>query len=170
MSVQSAPNGPKSSVARLPGSIWALGFVSMLMDISVGDRPRAAAGVSLPPSSALARRSWASSKVLANPPHQSPNSFRARSPTSSANARSSPCSATPLRRCANRYLPLAYNVFGRAAAAQFSDRIGKGIRGAPRDALMGDLTPAGSARRQLRLAPGARHRRRRAPGPAARDR
>jgi len=29
-------------------------------------------------------------------------------------------------------------------AARFSDRIGKGIRGAPRDALIGDLVPAGS--------------------------
>src|SRR6516165_9882313 len=28
-------------------------------------------------------------------------------------------------------------------AARFSDRIGKGIRGAPRDALVGDLVPAG---------------------------
>jgi MFS family permease len=28
-------------------------------------------------------------------------------------------------------------------AARFSDRIGKGIRGAPRDALLGDLTPPG---------------------------
>jgi len=29
-------------------------------------------------------------------------------------------------------------------AARFSDRIGKGIRGAPRDALIGDLVPAGN--------------------------
>jgi MFS family permease len=29
-------------------------------------------------------------------------------------------------------------------AARFSDRVGKGIRGAPRDALIGDLVPAGS--------------------------
>ncbi|HUL46982.1 MAG TPA: MFS transporter [Steroidobacteraceae bacterium] len=29
-------------------------------------------------------------------------------------------------------------------AARFSDRIGKGVRGAPRDALIGDLVPAGS--------------------------
>src|SRR5579864_7503125 len=34
MSEQSAWNEPKSSLARLPRSIWALGFVSLFMDIS----------------------------------------------------------------------------------------------------------------------------------------
>ena len=38
--------------------------------------------------------------------------------------------------------PLAANV-GWLVAARFVDRVGKGIRGAPRDALIADLTPAG---------------------------
>jgi len=33
---------------------------------------------------------------------------------------------------------------GWVLAARFADRVGKGIRGAPRDALIGDLVPAGS--------------------------
>jgi MFS family permease len=38
--------------------------------------------------------------------------------------------------------PLAPNI-GWVIAARFVDRVGKGIRGAPRDALIADLTPAG---------------------------
>src|SRR5664279_5508079 len=38
--------------------------------------------------------------------------------------------------------PLASSI-GWLVAARFVDRIGKGIRGAPRDALIADLTPAG---------------------------
>ena len=45
-------------------------------------------------------------------------------------------------------------------AARFVDRVGKGIRGAPRDALIADITPSGLARRRIRAASGARHGRR----------
>ncbi len=55
--------------------------------------------------------------------------------------------------------PLASSV-GWLVAARFVDRVGKGIRGAPRDALIADLTPAESARRRLRPAAVARHHRR----------
>jgi MFS family permease len=44
--------------------------------------------------------------------------------------------------------------------ARFSDRVGKGIRGAPREAMVGDMVPAGQRGRGLRPAPGARYRRR----------
>ena len=64
--------------------------------------------------------------------------------------------------------PLAPTL-GWIVAARFADRVGKGIRGAPRDALIADLTPPRGARRELRAAPGARHGRRRR-RPAARDR
>ena len=55
--------------------------------------------------------------------------------------------------------PLATSV-GWLVAARFVDRIGKGIRGAPRDALVADIAPARPARRELRTASVARHRRR----------
>ena len=54
-------------------------------------------------------------------------------------------------------------------AARFIDRIGKGIRGAPRDALIADIAPAASARRELRPAAIARYGRR-VSRTAARDR
>ena len=52
--------------------------------------------------------------------------------------------------------PLATSV-GWLVAARFIDRVGKGIRGAPRDALVADITPAASSRRRLRPPPGARY-------------
>ena len=64
--------------------------------------------------------------------------------------------------------PLAPTL-GWIVAARFADRVGKGIRGAPRDALIADLTPPSRARRELRPAPGARHGRR-GRRTAARDR
>ena len=44
--------------------------------------------------------------------------------------------------------------------ARFADRIGKGIRGAPRDAMIADETPPGMRGARLRPAPIARHGRR----------
>jgi MFS family permease len=45
-----------------------------------------------------------------------------------------------LAACAKPVFPLAHSVTW-VAAARFVDRIGKGIRGAPRDALIADITP-----------------------------
>ena len=63
--------------------------------------------------------------------------------------------------------PLASGI-GWLTAARFVDRIGKGIRGAPRDALIADLTPADLRGTRLRPAAVARHHRRDA-RPTARD-
>ncbi len=49
---------------------------------------------------------------------------------------------------------------GVVFSARMIDRVGKGIRGAPRDALVADVTPAGDPRRRLRTTPGAGYRRR----------
>ena len=60
--------------------------------------------------------------------------------------------------------PLAPSL-GLVVAARFVDRVGKGIRGAPRDALIADLTPPIGARRVVRVAAGARHASARSLGP-----
>lgn len=54
--------------------------------------------------------------------------------------------------------PLAATV-GWVVAARFIDGIGKGIRDAPRDALVADLAPPHPEGRELRAAAGARYRR-----------
>src|SRR5262249_20557346 len=46
-----------------------------------------------------------------------------------------------LAACTKIIFPLAPNL-GWIVFARFADRVGKGIRGAPRDALIADLTPA----------------------------
>ena len=46
------------------------------------------------------------------------------------------------------------------AAARWGDRIGKGVRTAPRDALVADSTPPGAARLRLRFPPRRRYGRR----------
>ena len=55
--------------------------------------------------------------------------------------------------------PLADSRRPGCSTARFLDRVGKGIRGAPRDALIADLVPAGPAQRRLRPAPVAGLRR-----------
>ncbi len=49
---------------------------------------------------------------------------------------------------------------GVVFSARMIDRVGKGIRGAPRDALVADVTPPEIPRRRLRTTPGAGYRRR----------
>ena len=46
-----------------------------------------------------------------------------------------------LSACTKPLFPLS-NSIGMVLAARFTDRIGKGVRGAPRDALIGDIAPA----------------------------
>jgi MFS family permease len=46
-----------------------------------------------------------------------------------------------LSACTKPLFPLS-NSIGMVLAARFTDRIGKGVRGAPRDALIGDIVPA----------------------------
>ena len=55
--------------------------------------------------------------------------------------------------------PLAESA-GPVFAARFVDRLGKGVRGAPRDALVADLAPAAPARRGVWTSSGPRLRRR----------
>ena len=55
--------------------------------------------------------------------------------------------------------PLASTAW-EVLAARFVDRIGKGIRDAPRDALIADITPPANPRRGLRHPPGPRYGRR----------
>ena len=68
-------------------------------------------------------------------------------------------SATAWPRFTKPVFPLA-TTLGWVVAARFVDRIGKGIRGAPRDALIADLAPPDLRGASLRPAPVAGHGRR----------
>jgi len=130
----------RTGYRKLPGEIWALGFVSMFMDISselvhsllpifmatvlgtsmvtigfVEGMAEAAAAITKVFSGALSdyfgKRKWLAVAGYA------------------------------LGALSKPVFPLATSI-GWVFGARFVDRIGKGIRGAPRDALVADIAPA----------------------------
>ena len=135
---------------RLPAGIWALGFVSLLMDVSsemihsllpmflvsvlgasaltVGLIEGAAEATALIVEGLLGRALRLSRQAQSAGGDRLRDSARSRS-------RSSRC------RSSHR----------RGAPARLIDRVGKGIRGAPRDALIADIAPPRAARRAFGL-------------------
>ncbi|GGE20377.1 MFS transporter [Polymorphobacter glacialis] len=134
------PEGPlKSGLAAVPRGVWALGFVSMFMDISsemihsllpvflVANLGTSVALVGLIEGVAEATASitkvfsgWLSDRL--------------------GKRKLLAVIGYGLGALTKPVFPLAvtpFEVFG----ARFVDRVGKGIRGAPRDALVADITP-----------------------------
>ncbi|MFA5489785.1 MAG: MFS transporter [Candidimonas sp.] len=132
---------PRAGRRAVPGSVWALGFVSMLMDISsemihallpiymvavlgtsvlavgmIEGVAEATASVAKVFSGALSDR-FGKRKLLA-------------------------ALGYGLAALTKPVFPLA-GTLDWLVSARFVDRIGKGIRGAPRDALVADVTPPG---------------------------
>jgi MFS family permease len=140
MSQESSPE-TRSPLAQLPGGIWALGFVSLFMDISsemihgllpvfltsVLGASAEMVGLIEGVGEATASISklfsgWISDKL-------------GKRKTLTAIGYGLGALSKPLFALA----PTSSLVL----AARFSDRVGKGIRGAPRDAMVGDMVPAG---------------------------
>lgn len=138
-SAASAPGGIGPALRALPGGIWALGFVSMFMDISselvhsllplfmVGVLGASMTTVGLIEGVAEATASIA--KVFSG----------ALSDRLGERKRLAVL-GYGLAALTKPIFPLAGSL-GWVFAARFLDRVGKGIRGAPRDALVADLTP-----------------------------
>ncbi|MBB5689516.1 MFS family permease [Roseomonas alkaliterrae] len=130
---------PPAPANRIPRGVWALGFVSMLMDISsemihallplylvaVLGTPVLAVGI----IEGIAEATAAITKVFSG-------ALSDRLGTRKWLA----AAGYGLAAVTKPVFPLATSV-GALVAARFVDRIGKGIRGAPRDALVADLTP-----------------------------
>lgn len=141
MSALSAqPTPPQHDLpGRLPGTIWVLGLVSLSMDISsemihsllplfmattLGSSMLAIGAVE-----GFAEATAAISKVFSGA--FSDWLGRRKLPL---------LLGYGLAACTKPLFPLA-NSMGWVFAGRFLDRIGKGIRGAPRDALVADITP-----------------------------
>ena len=137
--------GPSASAAaslrRLPAGIWALGFVSMLMDVSsemiyallpvyltVG---LGATALAVGVIEGVAEATAAITKVFSGA-------------LSDRIGRRKELAAIGygLAALTKPVFPLAPSI-GWLIGARFVDRVGKGIRGAPRDALVADLAPEG---------------------------
>ncbi len=128
------------STPRIPRGVWALGVVSLLMDASselvhsllplflVGTLGASAAMVGL--IEGIAESTALFAKVVSG---YLSDRQRRRKPWVLA--------GYGLAAFSKLIFPLAASV-GLVATARFADRVGKGIRGAPRDALIADITPA----------------------------
>jgi MFS family permease len=130
-----------SSLARLPGSIWALGFVSLFMDISSemihGLLPvflTSVLGASAEMVGLIEGVGEATASISKLFSGWASDRLRERKMLTvfgyGLGALSKPLFALA---------PTASLVL----AARFSDRVGKGIRGAPRDAMIGDMVAPG---------------------------
>jgi MFS family permease len=132
---------PNAAHARLPRGIWVLGFVSMLMDIS-SEMIHALLPVYLVTMlgastltvgfiEGIAEATAAITKIFSG----AMSDWLGRRKLLAALGYGLAALTKPL-------FPLAPSV-GWLVAARFIDRVGKGIRGAPRDALIADISPMG---------------------------
>jgi MFS family permease len=129
-----------SVLRRIPAGIWALGMVSMLMDTSsemihallpvylVGALGASALAVGV--IEGIAESTAAITKVFSG----ALSDWLGRRKLLVA-------IGYGLAACTKPIFPLA-STLDWVVAARFVDRVGKGIRGAPRDALIADLAPA----------------------------
>jgi MFS family permease len=141
MDQRNASPEAQSSLARLPGGIWALGFVSLFMDISSemihGLLPvflTSVLGASTETVGLIEGVGEATASISKLFSGWVSDKLRKRKALAvvgyGLGALSKPLFAVA---------PTPSFVL----AARFSDRIGKGIRGAPRDAMVGDMVPSG---------------------------
>ena len=131
--------GPRPATRALPGDVWALGFVSLLMDasselvhsllpifmVSVLGAGMLTVGLLEGIAEATASVAKIFSGTLSD-------RWQRRKPLVVL--------GYGLSALSKPAFPLA-TVIGWVFAARFIDRVGKGIRGAPRDALVADITP-----------------------------
>lgn len=124
---------------RLPRSIWVLGFVSMFMDISSEMIHSllplfmiTTLGASVTLVGIVDGITEATTQVVKIFSGAISDYFRKR--------KLLVLLGYGIAAFSKPLFPLAHNI-PTVLAARFLDRIGKGIRGAPRDALIGDITP-----------------------------
>jgi len=132
-------DSPPIAAARMPAGVWVLGFVSLLMDISsemihsllplflVGTLGVSVLAVGL--IEGVAESTALISKVFSG----TLSDYLGRRKGLALLGYALGALAKPVFALANGV--------GVIVAARFIDRVGKGIRGAPRDALVADITP-----------------------------
>lgn len=129
-----------TSVRQVPRTVWVLGFVSMLMDVSSemihGLLPVylvAVLGASMSTVGIIEGIAEATASIVKIGSGALSDWFGKRKWLAAA--------GYGLAAFTKPVFPLATSI-GLIVAARFVDRIGKGIRGAPRDALIADVTPS----------------------------
>jgi len=136
------PAAPKLNLAtlrRVPGSVWALGMVSMCMDIS-SEMIHALLPVYLVTVMGTSMVTVGLIEGIAEATASIVKVFSGALSDWLGKRKTLTVIGYGLAAVTKPVFPLAPTV-GWLMAARFVDRIGKGIRGAPRDALIADLSP-----------------------------
>ena len=125
--------------SRLPAGIWALGFVSMFMDIS-SEMIHALLPVYLVTVLGASALTVGFIEGIAEATANITKVFSGALSDWLGKRKALTVVGYGLAALTKPIFPIA-NTVGWLVAARFVDRIGKGIRGAPRDALIADLAP-----------------------------
>ncbi|MBS3960962.1 MAG: MFS transporter [Sandarakinorhabdus sp.] len=135
-------SGQKIATWRgLPAGIWALGFVSMLMDIS-SEMIHALLPVYLTVGLGATALTVGVIEGIAEATAAITKVFSGALSDRIGRRKELAALGYGLAAVTKPIFPLAPSI-GWLIAARFIDRVGKGIRGAPRDALVADLAPEG---------------------------
>ena len=134
-------HGPSvgASRRRLPAGIWALGFVSMLMDVS-SEMIHALLPVYLVVGLGTTALAVGLIEGIAEATAAITKVFSGALSDRIGRRKELAAIGYGLAALTKPIFPLAPSV-GWLIAARFIDRVGKGIRGAPRDALVADIAP-----------------------------
>lgn len=124
----------------LPGGVWALGFVSLFMDVS-SEMIHALLPVYLVGSLGATMLAVGVIEGVAEATAQVVKVFSGALSDRLGRRKPLALAGYGLAALTKPVFPLA-GTLGWIVAARFVDRVGKGIRGAPRDALVADLTSA----------------------------
>jgi MFS family permease len=136
---QTSTNGPYS-LREIPKGIWALGFVSMLMDVS-SEMIHALLPVYLVTVLGTSMVTVGVIEGIAEATASITKIFSGALSDWLGKRKWLAALGYGLAAFTKPVFPLAPTV-GWLVAARFIDRVGKGIRGAPRDALVADIAPA----------------------------
>lgn len=133
------PPGSRAVWRRLPAGIWAIGFVSMLMDVS-SEMIHALLPVYLVVGLGATALTVGIIEGIAEATAAIIKVFSGALSDRIGRRKELAALGYGLAAVTKPVFPLAPTI-GWVITARFIDRIGKGIRGAPRDALVADITP-----------------------------
>ena len=141
MKRNSSLSGPKNAAgpSTLPASIWMLGFVSLLMDVS-SEMIHALLPIYLVTTLGASTLAVGFIEGIAEATASITKVFSGALSDWLGRRKLLAAIGYGLAAFTKPVFPLA-ETLGWVVAARFVDRIGKGIRGAPRDALIADLAP-----------------------------
>ncbi|WLG92875.1 MFS transporter [Pseudomonas cucumis] len=134
------PSKPRPASLRIPSTVWALGFVSLFMDLS-SELVHSLLPVFLVTTLGASALTVGVIEGIAEATAMLTKIFSGAISDFIGRRKGLLLMGYGLAALSKPLFPLAHSV-DVVFTARFLDRIGKGIRGAPRDALVADIAPA----------------------------